>query len=154
MSAARPARTLGGSAFVALVVGSLETSAAIRATLMAEPRSVAQARALVRRFLDEGHARRRTDDALVVVSELVSNAIRHGGPGPFGGRIEMEIKLRRAKLFVRVVNAAPGGPGPRLPTPDDERDAGRGLAIVGRLASWSARVVDGRHEVCAQLDLR
>ncbi len=121
-------------------------------TLPAEPASVAAARSFLDRALEEAgieHARRA--DALLVTSELVTNAITHGsGPGDW---ISVALRLEMGRLRIRVLDGARGRTVPVALTPDEQRPGGRGLSIVDRLAEWSERIVDGRREVCAELTL-
>lgn len=66
-------------------------------------------------------------DAVLVTSELVTNAVRAGC-----GRIELELALDDAALRLAVHDDAPGIPVVRNPRPDEPR--GRGLAITARIA--------------------
>jgi anti-sigma regulatory factor (Ser/Thr protein kinase) len=99
------------------------------------------------RFVDELRARGLpglvVDDAVLVLSELVGNAVRHGAPLPEGGiRVTWDVGQEAVHLEV-----ADGGRGPlrheaHAPlaaggSADAER--GRGLAIVSLLtASWGS----------------
>ncbi|NYO26435.1 ATP-binding protein, partial [Salmonella enterica] len=78
-------------------------------------------------------------DAVLLVSELVSNAILHGRP-------PIELRLRRAArdLLVEVDDGATVLPRKLRPTPDDEH--GRGLVIASLLADrWGTRPLrDGK----------
>ncbi|MHB1802401.1 MAG: ATP-binding protein, partial [Actinomycetes bacterium] len=77
------------------------------------------------------------DDALLVVSELVANAVRHGRPlwAPPPGRILLRWELGpgpRGPILVEVVD---GGGVPPVPADADLGAVrGRGLVIVGGLA--------------------
>lgn len=122
------------------------------AYLVAEPESVGEARRLVRSALcDRGIDRQRVQDALLVTSELASNAIRHGSCR--GDRFELEFKLAPNRLSLCVRDAGRARSGPQALALGAERSAGRGLAIVSRLARWSERVVDAQREVRAEIDL-
>jgi len=71
------------------------------------------------------------DDLVIVVSELVANAIRHGPPGP--GTVRLSIAREADAIRVEVRN--PGVPFD--PTAAPRSDGGLGLVIVGRIAeSW------------------
>jgi anti-sigma regulatory factor (Ser/Thr protein kinase) len=122
------------------------------ASLAAEPKSVSEARALLRGALrGSGIDRQRAQDVLLVTSELVENAILHGSRP--GDRIEVEFQLAEQRLSLCVRDAGRGAAAPQPHALGAERTAGRGLAIVSRLARWSERVVDGRREVRAEIDL-
>jgi anti-sigma regulatory factor (Ser/Thr protein kinase) len=114
---------------------------------------VARARALLTGVLDgvgvEGEPR---SEALLVVSELVTNAIRHGSRG--GDVIGVDFTICGGRLCICVQDAARGDAVvPLARTADEQRPAGRGLNIVERFAQWSERVVDGKREVRAEMRL-
>jgi hypothetical protein len=71
-------------------------------------------------------------DALIVVSELVTNAIRHGGARSPGAAVGVHAALRDEALRLEVTDPGPGfepgGHGPRL-------DGGYGLHLLDRLAT-------------------
>lgn len=75
----------------------------------------------------------RGDDFVLVVSELISNAIRHGRPPT-----AYAVSLDAGDLLITVDDGRPEGPSaPRPPT--DGAEGGRGLAIVealSRLWGW------------------
>ena len=81
------------------------------------------------------------EDAAVIVSELVTNALCHGvrdtnGPvrdGPAHDRVEL-ILLRRAGEMVCAVTD-PGAGHPVLGTPEPTAEAGRGLCVIESLAA-------------------
>ncbi|MGW5507157.1 ATP-binding protein [Streptomyces albogriseolus] len=64
------------------------------------------------------------DDAELIVSELVTNAIQHGG----GQQITMTMTVRDGLLHLAVHNETPGRPVARDAPSDAER--GRGLLLV------------------------
>jgi anti-sigma regulatory factor (Ser/Thr protein kinase) len=69
--------------------------------LVAEPTAASEARSFVRSVLED-HP--RIEDALLSVSELVTNAIRHGPPGD-----GLEVLVHRRDAAIRVsVNQKPG----------------------------------------------
>lgn len=122
------------------------------ASLLAEPKSVGEARRLIRRALcGRGIDRQRVEDVLLVTSELASNAIRHGSSR--GDRFELEFRFAHDQLCVCVRDAGRARSGPRALALGPEQGGGRGLAIVSRLARWSEHVVGGQREVCAEMDL-
>ena len=74
-----------------------------------------------------------TTVAQLLVSELVTNALRHGR-----GRIEMQLEREPGRLYVSVEDDSDGHPAVRTSALDDE--GGRGLLIVETLAtSWGVR---------------
>jgi anti-sigma regulatory factor (Ser/Thr protein kinase) len=67
-------------------------------------------------------------DAVLITSELVTNAVRAGC-----GRIELELSLDDSGLHVTVHDDAPGIPVVQNPGPDEPH--GRGLAITAQIAN-------------------
>ncbi|MFJ3138087.1 ATP-binding protein [Streptomyces sp. NPDC086843] len=88
------------------------------------------------------------DATELLVSELVTNALRHGdGPGPVG--------LRLLRDEVLTVEVADGGstltPHPRRARTTDE--GGRGLFLVAKLSRrWGSRPAPDGKVVWAELD--
>ncbi len=121
-------------------------------TLSAEPAAPARARSLLERTLAEaGVEESRRFEALLVTSELVSNAVTHGSSP--GDEIGLDVSLNGTLLRIAVRDAARGRTIPNALTRDEHRPDGRGLAVVDWLANWSEGIVDGRREVRAELTL-
>lgn len=90
------------------------------------------------------------DDALVVLSELVTNAVRHATPGP-GGHVGVEFALEPQRLWLRVTDGGRREDG-RMHM--HESVGGRGLSIVAALAdSWDFERHETGTTVTAVLDL-
>ena len=93
------------------------------------PSSVAVARHKLREALQRsGLGETVVYDAMLVLSELVSNAVQHGRPTP-RGTLDVSWTLREDRLVLEIADGGqvpPLVPQPR--TPDEER--GRGLLIV------------------------
>jgi anti-sigma regulatory factor (Ser/Thr protein kinase) len=72
------------------------------------------------------------DDALIIVSELATNAVRHGGARSEGEELEVHAALLPGALRLEVCDPGggfePGGHGPRA-------DGGYGLQVLDRLAT-------------------
>lgn len=81
-------------------------STSLTFSLPAEPRAAAQARSRVRSHL-EAVAPSRLDAVVMVVSELVTNAVRYGG-----GSLEVRVQQASRVLRIEVFDA-----GQRLPQP-------------------------------------
>jgi serine/threonine-protein kinase RsbW len=77
------------------------------------------------------------DDVLLVLNELVVNALHHTRSGDEGGRFTVEMRQDVAGVTVCVADE--GGPGePCLTEPSDLAESGRGLLTVDTLAAhWS-----------------
>ncbi|MFJ2926776.1 SpoIIE family protein phosphatase [Streptomyces massasporeus] len=137
------------------------------ATLPGSSLAPGAARALVREALTEWTGLglpgaehltdRLADDATLVVSELVTNAVVHAGTD-----VEMECRLEgdtsdTAALVVEVSDhhpsRAPRGSEPE--TPHDTPEYGRGLRLVGALSeAWGITYRTGRKTVWARLPAR
>lgn len=88
----------------------------------------------------------RYDDVVLVVSELVSNSVRHSGADPKSDGIDIKVSVRAGHIRVEV---ADGGPGFSLDAP---RGEGLGLTIVEKLADrWG--MADGRHKFVVWAEL-
>ncbi|GAB3115384.1 hypothetical protein GCM10027160_22650 [Streptomyces calidiresistens] len=115
--------------------------------------AAAEARRLVRRQLTEWHTSGETrDNAQLIVSELVTNALRHTG----GHFIGCELRLLGGALRV-AVSGEGCGPTRAPELPDDDDEGGRGLVLVVALSSsWGVRPGESGygHVVWADLPLR
>ncbi len=73
------------------------------------------------------------EDVLLLVTELVTNAVRHAGVGPDDS---FQVELQRWKQRVRVAVANPGtGPALVSPRRDMSGPGGWGLVLVDRIAT-------------------
>lgn len=87
------------------------------------------------------------DEAALVVSELVTNALVHGGR-----TATLTLALVDDRVQVAVQDSSPLIPAPRASSVDDE--SGRGLEIVSMLAlGWGVEPVPGGKRVFAELAL-
>ncbi|HUB41916.1 MAG TPA: ATP-binding protein [Streptosporangiaceae bacterium] len=117
------------------------------------------ARMFARLTLTNWGASDALEDAQLVVSELVTNAVKASGvvePRPAWGRLQslnllaVSLTGMDASVRIEVWDASPDEPVRRQATPDDED--GRGLEIVARLASrWGSQVHRGGKVVWAEL---
>ena len=77
--------------------------------------------------------RELTETALLLVSELATNAIRHGSPP-----VQLTLRLQPDRLRVEVADSSPTLP--ELGHPGLDQISGRGLQIVQQLAAkWGAQ---------------
>jgi anti-sigma regulatory factor (Ser/Thr protein kinase) len=121
-------------------------------SLSADPKAVGEARRQLRGALCGcGIDQQHMQDALLVTSELVTNAVCHGSRQ--GDKVELEFQLVQHRLSLCVRDAGRAGAVPQVLALGAERSSGRGLAIVSRLARWSQHEVGGRCEVRAEMDL-
>ncbi|MEU3600955.1 SpoIIE family protein phosphatase [Streptomyces sp. NPDC006798] len=95
------------------------------------PDAVVHARRFTERTLRTWGVTGEVDVSLLIVSELVTNAVTHTR-----GRIRLDLTLSGERLRIGVNDASPRGPV-RSASLDLEATGGRGLLIVGALASDS-----------------
>ncbi|MFF3915489.1 SpoIIE family protein phosphatase [Streptomyces sp. NPDC001852] len=124
-----------------------------RTTLPGSPLAPGSARALVRAALAEtpGVPARLVDDAMAIVSELVTNAVVHAGTD-----VEVDWLLEETGAFVVEVGDRHPSRAPRDPLggegPYDTPEYGRGLRLVTTLAeSWGVTYRAGAKTVWARL---
>lgn len=124
------------------------------AELASTPSSVTVARHLVRDDLsDHGVDQPLIEDALLVVTELMGNAVRHARPLPTGesrGRVRLHWGItERGRVRVDVTD----GGGDQLPRVEPQslvESRGRGLAIVSAVADdWGVATDDKQVTVYA-----
>jgi anti-sigma regulatory factor (Ser/Thr protein kinase) len=131
--------------------GLLEVSPSSVVLLPWAPSSVATARWQLSADLREaGLVGNTIGDAALVLSELLSNAIRHARPLP-GALVQVSWALGAGSLTVSVRDG--GGPTrPHAGHPSPSSLGGRGLAIVECLAStWGVQATTGGVTVWAIL---
>ncbi|MFE2727282.1 ATP-binding protein [Kitasatospora sp. NPDC059327] len=108
-----------------------------------EESSAVLARRSVRRVLRQWALAGLEDDVLLVVAELVANAVVHGRPTEGSGtrEISVSIGLRAGVLGLRVRDHNPVPPIPRVARVG--ATSGRGLLLVTALSSaWTSRPTD------------
>ncbi|MFD3586964.1 ATP-binding protein [Streptomyces sp. NPDC058683] len=104
------------------------------------------ARHLAARQLAEWGLRGLEDATKLIVSELVTNAVRHGG-----GQIGLRL-IRHQVLTCEVFDTSACSPRVLCPRTHDEN--GRGLFLVAQLSRrWGFRSVSGGKVVWAEADL-
>ncbi len=117
--------------------------------LPATPRAAGMARQAIRRALDSWSITHLQDDADLIVSELVGNAVRHGSGGCT--EITLQLKATDGCLRIEVYDADPLMPEPRTPTVFDE--SGHGFVIVEAVsAKWGIRETEIGKAVWAELE--
>lgn len=97
-------------------------------TLPNDAAGAALARDFARRLLVEWNYRGSLDDAVLLVSELVTNAMRHGS-----GTRTLRLGGNAGRVRIEVADSSPTMPAVRAPG----SDGGWGLRLVDRLsAAW------------------
>jgi anti-sigma regulatory factor (Ser/Thr protein kinase) len=112
------------------------------ATLAGRAERARIARSFVGGALGPGHP--CGDVAVLLVSELFGNSVRHGGSGVAGETVT--VAVRAGDGVVRVEVADRSGPGvPELRPAGHGAEGGRGLRLVAGLAArWGWRQRGGR----------
>lgn len=85
-------------------------------------------RAVAECFARLGLADEQGEDLLLVVSEMVTNAVRHGAPP-----VELEVVADEDTVRIAVTDSSPTAPQARVADPDAE--GGRGMALVDVLCT-------------------
>ncbi|MFI0982903.1 SpoIIE family protein phosphatase [Streptomyces sp. NPDC021093] len=134
-------------------MGSAVITARAAATFDPVGRSVATARAFVRDTLQGWGHSELVDDAVVLTSELVTNAVVHAGTQADvlclrtedGIRVEVGDRYPEREVPLQGTGLSLGGP---------DREGGRGLLLCAALASkWGVEYTPTQKHVWFQLDL-
>jgi anti-sigma regulatory factor (Ser/Thr protein kinase) len=138
-----------GGLLVWEVIGVLDTEGeSAEWTFPADPGAVRTARAVVRGQLRTWGLDPLGDVAALLVSELVTNALRHA-TGPIGVRL-VRPAGSAAPLLVEVSDPLPDPPRERTARTDDEN--GRGLQLVAHSSRrWGTRPADSGKTVWFEL---
>jgi anti-sigma regulatory factor (Ser/Thr protein kinase) len=124
--------------------GALMAGAAVRetVTLAGRPERTRAARAFVGAVLGPGHP--CGDVAVLLVSEVFGNSVRHSGSGAPGETVTVAVRTGGGVVRVEVTDRA--GPGtPELRSAISDAEGGRGLRLVADLATrWGWRRRGGR----------
>jgi anti-sigma regulatory factor (Ser/Thr protein kinase) len=124
-------------------------------TLPATRPAVAQARQATRAAVAAWRLGYLADSAVLLVSELVTNALRHAAPDVAGDVPGTVLRLEYADgwLRIEVHDTSPHAPRPRIPDWLDE--SGFGLMLVDALAAkWGVLQTAQGKAVWAELDAR
>jgi anti-sigma regulatory factor (Ser/Thr protein kinase) len=79
------------------------------------------------------------EDLLLLLTEVVTNAVRHSGAGD-QAQIEVDMKEESDCVRVEVTDTGAGFDRPRRVEPDLSRTGGLGLVLVDRLSRrWGTR---------------
>ncbi|MBA3606111.1 MAG: ATP-binding protein [Acidimicrobiia bacterium] len=111
----------------------LTNGRSMRLSIAARAEDVAMARRAVRSFLiQHGVSMTVAEDVQMIASELVTNAVIHGRPGPIAVELELDAEVR-----LRVTNDGPAAAVPSVAewqVAASSARSGRGLGIVRRLS--------------------
>lgn len=137
--AALLAQPVGGSGFINRLHVAFE----------AGPRAAASARSALRE-LDGELAGHLLDDVRLLVSELVTNSVRHSGLRP-DDRVELQVQVDPSTVRVEVADR---GAGFDVKRRDDDRTrpGGWGLYLLDELADRWGVARDDRNRVWFEMD--
>jgi anti-sigma regulatory factor (Ser/Thr protein kinase) len=125
--------------------------------LAAQPSAAQWARRVLRQTLRERQLDKISETALLLVSELVTNAVKASGYGAWPDHqnrpvIALTLRLTDTSLLIEVWDADPGSPV--LQEADLTAEGGRGLLLVDILGDgWGHRAADGGKVVWCELAL-
>jgi anti-sigma regulatory factor (Ser/Thr protein kinase) len=109
-------------------VADEETPGDLQVDLPPDLTAAREARAATRRALPRWSLSALLDPVLLVVSELVGNAVRHGRPP-----VDMRLRKHGRGVRVDVHDEAPNAPTATPAAPDAE--SGRGMVLVDAVAA-------------------
>ncbi|MFC7939409.1 ATP-binding protein [Streptomyces sp. NPDC057387] len=143
----RTDRSLSPSCRSRPALGGGPASAVLRVACSRE--GFARARVFTRETLRGWSLEHRGDDAVIVVTELVSNAVTHAVPSSAAGVPEVRLGLALGPARFTLTVADPGDDAPVFNPSEGSalREHGRGLCIVDALAEewgWAPRPPAGK----------
>jgi anti-sigma regulatory factor (Ser/Thr protein kinase) len=132
ISSQRPGHERDDIALLLARVRELDPDEFASFPLTDDPRFVGRARRFVRATLASWGLVHLADTTELIVSEMVTNALKHGWP-------PIQLRLLRGQTLVcEVSDGSSAVPALRSPSPDD--DTGRGLQLIKRFAHrWGTR---------------
>jgi serine/threonine-protein kinase RsbW len=114
---------------------------AILMTLPAAPSAATTARVEITRGLSQRIARRALDDVRLLLTELITNALRHAD---MAADDEIGVRAELSDGTVRIEVRDPGRDGPVEPREPGPHGGGYGLFLVERLTDqWGVERRDG-----------
>jgi anti-sigma regulatory factor (Ser/Thr protein kinase) len=117
----------------------------VKADLASDPRIVGQVRETVSAALRHWHLAECIDTAELLISEVVTNAIRYA-------RTPGDLVVRRGAGAIYIEVSDSDGRVPRILHPGDEEEHGRGMILVEALADrWGTRPTHTGKTVWCQL---
>jgi two-component sensor histidine kinase len=119
-------------------------------TLSAEDHSVRMARHAAHVVLSVWELAHMEETAVLIVSELVTNAVRHARETDV---IEVNLHVTRTCLRIEIQDCDRHWPQPRIP--DGFEESGFGFVLVDALAAkWGVRETTTGKAVWAELDIQ
>ena len=120
-------------------------------TLPPAGRAAGVARQVTRETLAAWRVAHLEETAVLLVPELVTNAVRHARPG----RLAMALSLEAAGAWLRIEVHDADARVPRQRTPGASDESGFGLLLIEALSgNWGVRQTATGKAVWAELDAR
>jgi anti-sigma regulatory factor (Ser/Thr protein kinase) len=91
------------------------------------------------------------DDVMLVISELVTNAVRHVTYGPDEGTVSLALGVATPRLRIEVCDRGTGFSIEGIDPPGPDAPDGRGLFIVDAIAMRWGASRGGRHCVWTEI---
>ncbi|MFL5842837.1 MAG: SpoIIE family protein phosphatase [Thermoleophilaceae bacterium] len=114
------------------------------------PGAIGRARAVLAEFLADSVGSERLYDLQLLASEVVTNAVRHGGARQ-GEHVDLRVALVRDRIRLEVRDPGPGFHDIAPALPESDRGGGYGLYLVDLYSSdWG---VNGTEGTCVWLEL-
>lgn len=122
-------------------------------TFAGAPVSVRLSRDWLAELLDGLTSPELAEVAILLLSEIATNAILHSRSGDGGGRIEVRVATSEDRILVEVLDEGSDATRPCIKAPDDTDPGGRGLALVDAIAAkWGSAVCGHAGVVWFELD--
>ncbi|NEB35378.1 ATP-binding protein [Streptomyces sp. SID14515] len=99
-----------------------------------ERRSIPVVRKFTRKALVEWECEARADDVLLCVTELATNALRHGVPPGRGFKVHIYLERVENMIRVELHDSGDGEVRPADGVPGADEEGGRGLLLVAAVA--------------------
>jgi len=93
----------------------------------------------------------RLNDVRLLVSELVTNSVRHARNGADGEELELEVNVSHRTIHVCVTDRGPGFEVAAR-TPDDDPGSGWGLFLVEQLSDRWGVELNGSTQVWFEIE--
>lgn len=135
--------------WTAVDLGGHEVVSTLHLDLRSGPEAAGESRHALDR-LDGSIAREQLEILRLLVTELVTNSVRHAHT--MGEWIELDVEIYSNSVHVEVLDRGPGFQPKQTPEPHDDRPGGWGLCLVDRLADRWGVAVEDRTRVWFEVD--
>lgn len=133
----------------AVDLGGHEVVSTLHLDLRSGPEAAGESRHALDR-LDGAIAREQLEVLRLLVTELVTNSVRHAHR--MSERIELDVEIYSNSVHVEVMDQGPGFQPKVTPEPHADRPGGWGLCLVDHLADRWGVAVDERTRVWFEVD--